>query len=204
MKGPLIRSNSVRLPGNVEAVQAQLERDLAHDFEARLAQQGPHGDRVDAVDLALSHSAAPVFILVKDQMREAAGPRSDHRRQEETVRPEHAPHREERRLAVRNVVEGRHHTHRVEGPVAEWQLSRISDPDIDAVPGEYVNAETDSVGAGEVVVSAGKVEEAPADKRQHHAEAPRLEKVHPVPCGFLLRPLRLNKHGAGYHGSAGP
>ena len=138
-----------------------------------------------------SHSTAPGFILVKEQMRETAGPRSDHRGQEEPARSEHAHHREERRLPVRDVVEGRHHADGVEGTVAEWQLSRISDPDVDAFPGKYVGAEAASVGAGEVVVSAGKVEEAPADKRQHHAESPRLEKVHPAPRGFVLRPLRL-------------
>ena len=178
------------LPGNVEAVQAQLEWDLAHELEARLAQQGPHCGRAYAVDLASSHSTAPGFILAKEQMREPAGPRSDHRGQEEPARSEHAHHREERRLPVRDVVEGRHHTHGVEGTVAEWQLSRISDPDVDAFPGKDVNAKAESVGATEVVVSAGKVEEAPADEWQHHAVSPRLKKVHTAP----------REHGAGYHG----
>jgi hypothetical protein len=45
--------------------------------------------------------------------------------------------------------------------------------------------------AGEVVVPATKVEEAPPDKGQHHAQSPWFEQVHPAGVRFVLSLLRL-------------
>jgi hypothetical protein len=197
-----------------------LKPDLAHELEARLAEQSSHCGRGYAVDLASPHPAAPGFILVEEQMRDAAGERSDHRGQEVPLRPEYSHHREERCLAVWDVIERRDYADGVERTVAERQVCRVPDPDVDAFPGKYVGAETASVDTREVVVSAGKVEETPANKRADDAMSPRFEEVHPASRGLFLvarraqldaRGLRngasdcdtdrLLEHSAQYHGS---
>ena len=89
------------------------------------------------------------------------------------------------------MVECRNDADGVERLVWEWQSGRILNLDVNASPGKHVGAETESMSAGEVVVPAAKVEEAPSDKGQHHAQSPWFEKVHPARFGFVLSLLRL-------------
>ena len=87
-----------RLSGDVQAVQAQLKRDLLHELEARFAEQCPHRRGTNTVDFARPHPAAPGIVLAKDEMGETARPRSDHRGQKASPRAEHAHRRGERGL----------------------------------------------------------------------------------------------------------
>lgn len=113
-------------------------------------------------------------------MRNATGPRANHRCQEETARTKHALDVEKRRLTVRDVIEGGHDADRVEGVVAKRQPRRVLDPDVDAFPGKHVGARAASVSADQIVVTASKVEKTPSDEREHDTEPPALERVHPA------------------------
>jgi hypothetical protein len=139
-----------------------LKGDLPDWFEARLLQQRSHLERTYTIDLARSHSAASMFVLLKERMRDAAGPRSDHGCEKDTAWSKHPHHVEKGRSAIRNVIERRDDTHGVERTVAKRQSRGIPDPDVDAVPGKHVSAGAGSMGAYEIVVPAGQIEEPPS------------------------------------------
>jgi hypothetical protein len=118
-----------------------LEGDLPDRFEARPLQQRSHLERMYTVDLARSHSAASMFVLLKEHMCNAPSQRSDHCCEKDTAWSKHPHHVEEGRSAIRNVIEGRDDTHGVERTVAKRKSRGIPDPNVDAFPGKYVSAD---------------------------------------------------------------
>jgi hypothetical protein len=181
--------SSSGLSGHIEAVQAQLKWDLSHRFESGVFQECPHLERRDAINFARSHSASSLFILSKQHMRDATGPRANHGCQEDAARTQDAFDVEKSRLTIRDVVERGHHTDRVEGLIAKRQPRRVLDPDVDTFPGKHVGTGTASVGADEIVIAASQVEKTPTDEREHDAEPPALERIHPAYCEWAGRSL---------------
>src|SRR5262245_43263773 len=100
--------------------------------------------RPQAAHFAWLHSAAvSILAIPPDSMADPAEDRIDHGDRERAARPDHAPRLDERRAAIRDVIQARDERHRVEARVRKRQTRGVLDDPRAATP--VVDVDADAV-----------------------------------------------------------